>query len=70
MVIHTRIGKIGNCANKKRKKTAGIKLKSSMIGKFVVIISRGEYRKLYNSVGKLKRMLSKINKISNQKEFS
>lgn len=64
MIIHTKVGKLGSCSNKRRKKTAGIKLKPSLIGQFVVVISRGEYRKLSNTVGKLERRLAKINKMS------
>ena len=60
--IHTRIGKAARHANYARKKTAAIKLPGNLIGRFVVVLGRGEYRALINENHKLKRALKRVYK--------
>jgi len=64
MIINTRVGKIGNCANYKRKKSSAIKLPKKYYGQLVVVISRREYREIIWKTKRLEGRLAKIRKIT------
>ena len=63
MIIHTRVGKLARYANLKRKKTAAIKMDPKFKGELVVVVSRGEYRRLMNKISLLQRRLRRIGEI-------